>query len=232
MDMPYTTYQKYYVAFLDLLGFKAMICKQKLPPSEAVKIFQSYMRNQVACFLIERKHPYNPAKIQKKVMSDSICFYIDYNEENALADLVATCLSFQTALLRRKNPILTRGAIVSGEMFADGDIMFGPALIHAYMMEEKYAHYPRIILDAETLKTGRLQAEDTLQDFITDSIFWDDDNLYVLNCYADLVKRDSSGTDCSRLLSYIDEVLASSVDNSVREKYTYLMDNLLKWYTP
>jgi hypothetical protein len=47
---------------------------------------------------------------------------------------------------------LTRGAIVSGDLYHKGAIVLGPALVDAYQLESKKALYPRILVSNEILR--------------------------------------------------------------------------------
>ena len=94
----------------------------------------------------EKRHLMDFNMLNRKIVSDTICLYVDSSITNSLAGLISTCDYLQVRLLRRKTPILLRGAIIKGKIYAKEDITFGPGVSKAYLMEEKTAKYPRIIL--------------------------------------------------------------------------------------
>lgn len=83
--------------------------------------------------------------IKMKIMSDSICLFIKKDFPNALPYLMSYCVAFQCDLLLATG-LLLRGGITSGDMYVQDDIIFGPALTEAYLLEEKNAKVPRIII--------------------------------------------------------------------------------------
>jgi hypothetical protein len=54
-------------------------------------------------------------------------------------------------MLLIKKKVLIRGAITVGGLYRDNDVVFGPALISSYDMEEKLAFWPRVIVSETTL---------------------------------------------------------------------------------
>ena len=48
--------------------------------------------------------------------------------------------------------IIARGAIAIGNLYHENNIVFGPALVNAYLLQEHNAIFPRTIIDEETLK--------------------------------------------------------------------------------
>ncbi|MBQ7490336.1 MAG: hypothetical protein IJT51_07455 [Bacteroidales bacterium] len=57
-------------------------------------------------------------------------------------------------------------------------------------------------------------------------IFCDNDEFYVLDSCKFMLKHDNNGEQCAKLLSYIQKMLDTEYDVSVREKYIYLKKRL------
>lgn len=53
--------------------------------------------------------------------------------------------------------ILIRGGIAIGPLYHSGQIVYGPAMNQAYLLESVYAVYPHIILDEQTAVNGTLK---------------------------------------------------------------------------
>ena len=139
------SYSDCYIAFVDLLGFKRLV--NYISCEEIACIFDE-INTDYRITINGTDAPWvSPANVKMKVMSDTICLYIESSETDALAKIIAACAYFQVRLMRLKDPILSRGAIVRNKMYAKDDITFGPGVIRAYYLEEKIAGSPRIILD-------------------------------------------------------------------------------------
>ena len=223
-------YTTCYIAFLDILGFKNLIDTK--PCEEIYKIFLTKMKKPLSSFSKGTKPIVDMEDVKIKVMSDSICFYIDCRKRNALVGLIATCAYFQVELLRMQEPVLSRGAIVKGDIYAEDHIVFGPGFVKAYQMEEHSAKFPRIIVTRSTLEDARANTDENIENYIPQTVFCDFDEFYTID-YLELFEGfDTHGEDCRHLLKHINSILGMAIDSSVREKYLYLKKNLLRWYKP
>ena len=226
-------YAKCYIAFLDILGFKNRINHSSC--QEILEIYKD-IKNPLENIYIGTQEIIAVKHIHTKVMSDSICFYIDSKHQDALFSLLCCCAIFQAKLLNRSTPILIRGAVVIGDIYAEGDIMFGSGLTQAYLLEEENARYPRIIITKETLSVGlKNVSRDSIRKNYNQFVFLDTDKYYVanwLNFFSDMRPQDdkvNSNKGLKELAEYINVVLASETNASIREKYLYL-DNTLSKY--
>ena len=224
-------YTPCYIAFLDILGFKEKIkhstCKEMLA------VFDN-MKNSITAGYIGDENGKAAAisafkKIRTKVMSDSICFYIEQSVPDALFALVACCSFFQCKLLKMDSPLLVRGGIVAGELYANGDKTFGTGLTDAYLLEEKSANLPRIIMTSKTLELGKSNvSRPILAKRIEEMLYSDFDEFLVVNYYKTLKNifaNDNNSVD--KILEYIDEKLSDERECSIREKYLYVKRTLL-----
>lgn len=216
-------YAKCYIAFLDMLGFKNLVKSSKC--EDICTIFDNVRKPLSAMYFHgEAVIPQSTARaLRIKIMSDSICFYIDASLHNALFTLIMSCIIFQVNLFAFPTPVLLRGAIVHGDIYAKGDVTFGPGLTQAYMMEEHNARYPRIILTNEVLDYARREAK-TSESILNDWIFRDIDAFYTLNCLKMFLYLNENREEniCKDFLQNIKQVLDTTTDESIREKYLYL----------
>lgn len=106
-------YGNYYVAFLDVLGFKNLINDKENSCQKILEIYENFENPIIDLRIGDENEPPQPVEAIKdiniKVISDSICFYIDAGIPYALLCLLACCGSFQSKLLSLSPPILIRG---------------------------------------------------------------------------------------------------------------------------
>ena len=212
-----------------MLGFKNLI--KNSPCDEIAGIFAKFTNRKplkAAYFRGKDIISENTADALKvKVMSDSICFYIDVNVANALLCIIESCMMFQYDLHQNDIPIFLRGAIVRGKLYAKDDIMFGPGLTQAYLLEENNAKYPRIILTGETLQFADNKSENSNINYtsiLRGLVVRDDDAFYAVDCTKLLLSGDQ--TILENVQKRIDQMLDTTVDSSIREKYLYLEKKL------
>lgn len=215
-------YQNCYVAFIDILGFKNLINCEATSCNKILDIYNCLNNIIPTLNIIDDDNKRIPIKgvndIKTKIMSDSICIYIDTTVKNALLCLVAVCITMQDRLLRLEEPIFVRGAITKGSIYANGDITFGPALTQAYLMEEKNAKYPRIIITKQLIDQGiKDLPANVVKDLYDGLLFRDDDSFYSVNFLA--IINDES---LHKLRESVSKILDSTTDSSIREKYLYL----------
>lgn len=221
-------YKECYIAFLDLLGFKNMIshktCAEILEIFEIIKVDINKVntdKNEVL---------YHSDKLKIKVISDSICFYIEKDVENSFLGLVAQCAVFQSKLLKLDEPVLIRGAITEGELYAKDDITFGPGLTDAYLLEEKNSKFPRIILLGETVIKAKEKCLPKAREGIDKLLYYDFDAYYSIDYCRMFCSLDTDKNQGIILKEYIYNVLNKEKDSSVREKYLYLEKRLTDFY--
>jgi len=214
-------YQNCYVAFIDMLGFKNLINSKETSCKRVLDVYKCF-DNAIPTLEIgndsERHFVEELKYIKMKIMSDSICIYIEAHVKNALLCLASVCFNIQEKLLTLAKPILIRGAIVHGDIYAEGDITFGPAVTKAYLMEENNAKYPRIIITKQTLDEGAKQIEDGALDSLYDGVFFRDaDKFYTINFLATIDYES-----LQKLKAFVSDILDTTIDDSIREKYLYL----------
>lgn len=219
-------YKECYIAFLDLLGFKSLIENERKSCEDIAELFDEIGRDYPVRINSENRDLMDFRLLKKKIMSDTICLYVESSVENSLAGLIATCDYLQTGMLcYKKPPILIRGAIIKGKIFAEGDITFGPGVSKAYLLEEKTAKYPRIILTKNLIDEWK--AHDFFGgDYVNTYTFMDSDAFYAIDYlyhfYEDY-RRKSTWRSFER---YVQGILDKETNLSIREKYLYLDQNI------
>lgn len=146
-------YEKSYVAFLDVLGFKKLVYSTKNEDKKKIELYLKTVAQALETF----KQIPSKKEIRSIVISDSIILTVPFGDtesENThnLRQLCIAILSIQRKLVN--NDIWIRGGISYGDTsFNESrNQIVGSAYIDAYLLEEKMAKYPRVILDNKIIK--------------------------------------------------------------------------------
>lgn len=205
-------YKEYYVAFLDVLGFKNIVNSNGASYIHNIfnKIRQAkkFVKNDRAGRIIEETKFY--------FFSDSIVCAIPAGEENALASLCSNCMLIQHALWSEVGPIWVRGGIVKGLLYCGNGEVFGPGLNEAYKLEENLAAYPRIIMTKLTFENGLEESDPKdCMDFVINT----SDGLKMIDTLAHPVVFDPE-----IIKTEIVNMLNSETDQRIRDKYLWMRD--------
>jgi len=212
-------YEEQYVAFLDVLGFKALVVKD----NKCVEIskYFSIVRNAV----IEMQGINQKKDIRPIIISDSIILTVPANavDDNKVSTLRQLCIAIRTIQqqLALEN-IWIRGAVCLGEVYCnlEQNNIVGPAYIEAYEMEKK-ALYPRVIIDPKIIKTLRRNSAGELIKKINNPNGVNEEILYdVKQCHANALKMD--------LPLFIDYLSPIFSDKSRVGDGVKIIDNLTK----
>jgi len=242
-------YSKYYIAFLDVLGFKQLVSSKK-----------KVDRNKIATyFALIKEITKNLKRIDSKknigsiVISDSVILSIPFgdNEHDQVRNLRQLCVAIGIIQynLSMEN-VWIRGAISCGEAYFNPIeyAIVGPAYIQAYLLQENIAKYPRVIIDHKVIKELGLKSA---QDFInkvnvqalyqqfanwrTNILFdWADSDLYPEKLTQDialfidylspmLVKENKD--DAFKIIKNIQRNIYSSTE--IYEKYRWVANYLI-----
>lgn len=232
-------YKDCYIAFLDLLGFKNLISKKNCDYIAGVfdaiydtlndgQLSQKYLTIQTGDVI--KENPLTLNQIHYKIMSDSICIYIESNVPNSLLTLIFVCLDFQIRMLKMETPIILRGGIIKGTLYVNEDIVFGKGLTDAYLLEEKIAKNPRIIMPMNIVDTFHFQDNDDgkYNLLMTAMLEKTQDGFYSIRYLLPFSIFDMSEHG-EKLKKNIYKHLTEEFDPSVRSKYLYIQNELQKY---
>lgn len=216
-------YRNYFVAFLDILGFKNLL---KTYECDALYDIFDVIHNRAKASL-----EYNGVtidayeKLEYKILSDSVVLYIDASIDDSFAALLDICHRLQFSLLYRKSPILLRGGIAYGKLYVEDDVIFGDGLTTAYLLESNLAKYPRVIFTDDTLSEGRRTRKNMLHAYepVMRTYDRDEDELYFLT-YRPLftMKPELYKPYLDVLVGLCNKNLNKLTDAGLREKYLWL----------
>jgi len=156
-------YKNSYVAFLDVLGFKKLVYSKSNDDKEKIKCYFEIIKNEIKTL----KEIDSKKEINYIVISDSIIITIEQNQDNdkSIDNLRQLCIAvgkiqYKLAL----HDIWLRGGISSGETYIDSDEkqIVGAGYINAYLLEEKHAMVPRVIIDNKIVYELGLESCDQL----------------------------------------------------------------------
>ena len=144
-------YQQRAVLYLDILGFKEAICQSEKDPSEFEKILKA-----VNSIFREKETNYNgPLKgcdigVDISTFSDCIVVSKTLDTPNSFFCLVNMAYFALTEMI--EYGFFARGAIAIGNLYHDEKVVFGQAMVDAYLMESNSAIYPRVIIKKTDLE--------------------------------------------------------------------------------
>ena len=141
--------ESYVVAYLDILGITERIKGSVETQTDTLNVLHN-----LYTFIYELSDSKTGIKkyadIKFKVFSDNIIIAKKLSE-NTVDDVLTllSCVSnFLCVAVGDGVNWLVRGGITLGDFFIDDTIVWGPALVRAYELEDKVANYPRVLLDA------------------------------------------------------------------------------------
>lgn len=144
-------YEERIIAFIDILGFKALInntntANTQINNANIEKMIDIYeeIENSLSEKLQEKDGILDDLQITR--FSDCIVISFPERQRDALYFLCISLLHFLYEMLANYK-LLFRGGITSGKLIHTDKFLFGPAMNRAYELESNFAIYPRIILD-------------------------------------------------------------------------------------
>lgn len=226
-------YKKCIIAFLDILGFKNMINTKAF--DEICEIFSMVMPENdfgIALYkaanstdenLVRYNEVLNETKL--RIMSDSIIIAAPSGKPEALAVVIDICNVIQEQLYELEKPVLLRGAIAEGNFYLDEQLIFGRGLVDAYIAQENYAIYPRIII-SDAVAEGKCVSVENQPNLPKDK----DGYFYIntLERYFGSKTPDElhASERYTRIKQCVDENLSGYADNRVREKYIWMRNEI------
>ncbi len=214
------------IAFVDILGFKKKVENASNDALEAEKLHNALKRINTIKKENDGKGIYNRKSFGVEVNTFSDSAVISYPaEKDNLLYIILDLIYLQLDLVL--NNVLIRGAVTIGDLYHDGDIVYGPAMNYAYKLESEVAIYPRIIVDVVALGQYLDYVGDdkySIQN-INSLIKLDRDGLY----YVDMLKQDQEmtyyGNEYYEWLLKIREIIKTGLkekDITVSVKYKWL----------
>jgi hypothetical protein len=145
-------FQQRFVAFVDILGFsdivKRMAAEEHLFTTvrDALQKLSSQSRDLTQ--YRRKKRSEKRSDIRMTAFSD--CYVLSESSSFSAWRVLAAVQKLGADFLTEG--ILTRGAVLLGEAYHEGRVLFGQGVVDAYKSESEVAKYPRILVSAEVRK--------------------------------------------------------------------------------
>ncbi len=156
------------------------------------------------------------------------------DKDYALDVLVDAIIMLQNRLYELDKPVLLRGAVAKGDYYCENNVAFGKGMVDAYLYQEHYSRYPRIIVSKD------LAQEVTDKTYISNNdwgnvgkdigkLFFDEDGYYHVDTLKEyLGGKKHEDSECKKFRGLIDRYLNGYYDEGIREKYRWLNDDYIR----
>lgn len=215
-------YEDRVIVFIDILGFREHI--------KRTTIDQSHFKNlRDTLNFISTLKTANDGEEDKEVtvFSDSIVISYPVKLPGSVFWLLLDIIHIQLEMARKG--ILMRGGVAVGQLCHIDKIVYGPAMVEAFELENKTAIYPRVIISEQVFRTaiqypGNSPMEDL--ELIGDLVKQDLDGLW----YVDFLRQREEVDyeyDYFKALHTVkklieDEIKLNETKTDVRMKYEWL----------
>jgi len=141
-------YGKYLLTYLDILGFRDLIRESTTDPTKVDATIQ--------ILKLAKRHADIGLNVRGRAVaaettnfSDLIIRVRPLVDEEAIdwVNYELLILSAIQSEITCRYGILLRGGICINDLYMNDDMVFGPALVRAYELEDQVAVYPRIVID-------------------------------------------------------------------------------------
>ncbi len=211
-------YEKRFVSYLDVLGFKAIV-----DGPDGLKKIQEYfaaLNHTLATKL-------DGLEIDVITISDSVILSIPVPDKSAdqkrkLFEKICDAVSDFQCAMAQKN-IWMRGAITYGECYISKDPVqiVGPAYIKSYELEQSTAIYPRVIIDPKIIGELGFKTDKELIDEVEVNEY----SGKLFNWYQrpELVKIDK---DVPLFINYLYQLFLPELNSDIHAGLNLIIDHL------
>ncbi len=180
------TYEKRFVAFVDILGFGDWVKRADANPA---------LRGQIADSLRRAKEVEAPSKgtttgLAFHFFSDSIIASAEFSV-GGLWHLLFSMDALAWNLIQQD--VWVRGGVAVGGVFVDPEIVFGTGINEAYRLESVVSKNPRIILSRPVMEkvVAFAETENWTMEIAQSRILRDSDGVYFLNFLNDVAAANA-----------------------------------------
>ena len=163
-------YTKSIVAFIDVMGTKDLILENPDSFNDHKTIYKTWHEIERRIHKPEYRarigEIYGDYELKSTIMSDGIVLSISFDIPDAFSYLFMELGSFVNSLLSINPPHFSRGAVTIGNLYHEDNIVFGPALVEANLLEKNVAKNFRFIIRKKDFNEAGNIAGDDFKNFL------------------------------------------------------------------
>jgi hypothetical protein len=209
-------YSERYVAFIDILGFREIVKRSEADP----RLYEALVKTLSEIHAREPLGGEETVDFQFQTFSDSIVISAA-SSKIGLAYLLNSIHSLTLGLMQES--LLIRGGIAKGKLYHEKGVMFGPAFIQAYEIEQTIANYPRVILSKQTYEDFRASGLEP------SSVMLSEDGPPCLNIFGGLkflLSRDDTRLEATEIATRCRAAIQTLLEESIHNPSHY---EKLRW---
>ncbi|NVM66848.1 hypothetical protein FHW88_005166 [Mucilaginibacter sp. SG538B] len=183
-------YEERVTVFIDILGFKDLLAEtvsrdEVQNQAKVQEIAGAYriMRNVLEVDTTEKRRV-DLKKDSRQITIFSDCVVISFKADQP-DEIFFTLMDIQGMIIElAAKGILCRGAITHGALVHKPEMLFGPALVEAYLLESKAALYPRVILHRDIIRLAKLNSVLDSAEALRELLVKDSDGMYYVDYFS------------------------------------------------
>jgi hypothetical protein len=234
-------YEQKLFAFLDILGFSNAINYTKTNPKVIENIYNLLKSTRADTSVwvtqgyellgLEKPVDFNDNKYQSRMFSDSITLSCPYESSNDFFTLCIWVIIHQCKIWEEYGYFI-RGGIVYSAIIEENEIMFGPAMIEAYELENEKADWHRILISANIIQKLSPQEKEKYfaqfirndRDFLFLDYLKDSFRLYSANFFQQKLSISTNSIDMIKhhKLQIESQIKANTGNERILNKYRKL----------
>ena len=145
-------YEERYCAFVDILGFRALIQRLREGRTDPHKL--KHVLSQMHDPAYAKREEFASSDFRALSISDAVALSTR-TTGNGLGHLLFVLEELTLGLLF-EGGFFIRGAIVKGNLYQDSTTVFGEALVEAYRLENEVVRYPRIMVARNVVRDATI----------------------------------------------------------------------------
>lgn len=172
--------KKFLICYFDILGYKQLI--EKIGEEEFLHYILCTIKTIEEVIRDNNKYSY---PVQYHIFSDNVIIFSPLYTNNTENEILLSQYIKDISTLQRnlmgQHSIFIRGCITIGNLYYNGNFVYGSGLINAYQLENNKAIYPRIILDNKCIEMCSHKKSFANITFTSDFLVKEDEDTFFLN---------------------------------------------------